>query len=180
MLAGFVKCQLNPCLFDAPEHFVFTPAGQGDKHGLSSDWPIAHAPRRFEPVHSRHANVEEDQLRFELGGCRETLDAAIGDPNLRAQGLEQHCKAVGDFRHIVDDQHPPRRGRGARPRLRRPSLHLEFRGQWQTHDEATAASFAFAVRLDLAAMQLHEASHEREPYAETSRIAAQRSVRLHK
>ena len=113
MLAGFVKCRLKSCFFDAPAHFVFTPTGQGDKHRLSSGWLIAHTPRRFEPVHSWHANVEEDQLRFELGGCRETLSAAIGDPNLHAQGLEQNCKAIGDFRRIVDDQHPPRRGRGA-------------------------------------------------------------------
>ena len=155
------------------------PTGQGDKHRLSSRWLIAHTPRRFEPVHSRHANVEEDQLRFELGECREPLSAAIGDPNLYAQGLEQDCEAVGHFTRIVDDQHPPRRRRGARPRSLRRSLCLEVRGQRQTHNKATAAGFAVAMRLDLAAMQLHEASHEREPYAETSHIAAQRWVPLH-
>src|SRR5437899_4232821 len=50
--------------------------------------------------------------------------------------------------------------------------------QWKRDRERRALSFAGALGLDLAAVQLHEVTHDRQPEAETSVLPRRRAVGL--
>src|SRR4029450_8536053 len=66
-------------------------------------------------------------------------------------------------------------------RGRRRALGIRLRGfvrERQTNDEFTALAGSTTVRANVAAMQIDQSPHQREPYPETSLGASQRRVHL--
>ena len=91
--------------------------------------------------------------------------------------LEQRAQSLPRILIVLDDQQPTRSLRPLVHRLRAcgaAGLHDRRRlFEWQPHDESTTATGTAALRLDAAAVKHRQPPHEREPDAESARVAVQ-------
>ena len=107
-------------------------------------------------------------------GPGEALGTVVGDLDLVPAELERLAQAVGRVDVVLDDRaragSRARRGRLAARRRGRPRGSVER----QPHDELGPAARPVAVRAHLAAVQLHQALHQRQPEAQPALAAVER------
>jgi len=156
-----------------------TPTRQGDDLHVAAARQAAQASRGLQPIHARHAKVEQHQTRVEVLGDLQSLQAVVRDLHLVTVQLHQGGQRGGRVDVVIDDQNPVRaRGYG---RARSRATTVQTRGacfqQRQAHAENAASAGAFAAHLDASAVQCDQACDQRKPNAQSPLRAA--LVRAH-
>src|SRR5690606_33182652 len=117
-------------------------------------------------------DVEHGGLRLKLSGNRQRVGAIVGHAHFVAEGREGRAEHLRGILVVVDDEDAPtpRRTRvGVLVGSRFAALRLS-EGR-QLDGEGAAPAGTAAPGAHGAAVQAHEALHEREPETETTRAA---------
>lgn len=131
----------------------------------------------LEAVHAGQAEVEQDHLGHVPRGELDRVRAVVRHPDGMAAHAEQLRQAVGRIAVVVDHQHAaPSLGLGGQRFSRLAGRHG---GQWQAHGQFAAQPGPRAGRLRLAAVQLDDAAHQRQPDAQPALGAIDRAFALH-
>ncbi len=134
-------------------------------------------PRHLEAVEAREADVAEHDLRVDLPRLGEALGAVVGHGDLVRRELEHLAHGLGGVLVVFDDEHAPAAGRGVGRGL---AAAVRGRGgEREGHRELRPLAQPAALHADLAAVQLDDALHQREPQAEAARAADQGRIGLH-
>ena len=83
----------------------------GQDHHRGRGVPLLEPLQDLEPVHLRHLDVEEDEVRRLLLGDLQPHRAARGEEHLVPLVLEDHLEGGADRVVVVDDEHPGLHGR---------------------------------------------------------------------
>ena len=115
-----------------------------------------------------HPDVADEDVREPpvdgIGGFRGRADG----PHPRATELEHGADRFARIRLVIDEEHvnPSERREVERTGGRAPSpggigCRVPLPQEWELHDERRALSLTRALRLDRAAVQLHQVAHDR-------------------
>ena len=145
------------------------PARQGDQYEVAAARRRANSPCELVPVHARHADVEQRDIRLERVQCFQGLQAIEGHRHLAILHFEQHPQAFGGVAVVIDDEHSLA---GVRLRARGGDFDggrcLNGARRRQGHDEFAAHARAVAAHFDVAHVQLDELLRERQADAEAA------------
>src|SRR5436190_2221369 len=171
---------VEACVARSALVFVLAPSGQGHKYYFVAE-RVADAARRFVAVHQRHADVEKRDVRPELRRQVDGDGSIVRDAHLVAFDLQHHLHHLGCVGIVFGNQHPALLCRpGAALGVRR-FLSRRCRRRRQADDEGAAAIRSGAVGLDCAAVELDEASGQRQADAQAAEraVAARQELREH-
>src|SRR5262249_43009969 len=79
----------------------------GDDPDVVQRWTRAQLAAHFEPVHSRHHQIEQHDMRPESLDLDTCLEPVTGDlyPDLRIARANQLCDEQSELRIVVNNQH---------------------------------------------------------------------------
>ena len=86
----------------------------GDHHHDRLGVDLPQPRQRLDPVHPLHLDVEEDELRADLGIHFERVGAVGGGVHLEALEFENLLQGFADALLVVDDQDAPAHARRRR------------------------------------------------------------------
>src|SRR3954463_16660436 len=170
----------DPGLARAYLVLFLAPAAQGDQEHAAPPALATDALGKLVAVDVGHAEIEDGDVRTELGTDRERALAVVGRAHLLAAQPQQLRERLRRVLVVVDDEDAPQaaRRRGARA-LARPALERGLDHEGQAHDEGAALAEPLAPRLDRAAVDLDQVLRERETEPETAARVVGRPVDLH-
>src|SRR5687767_282017 len=157
---------------------VLAVAREGDQgHGTAAGIGTEPA-RELESIEARQPDVDDGRVgrALERHGEAELPVARIAD-GMPGQ-TQQVAHHVAGIVVVLDDEDVEAAAHGAAVARRRHGM-LGCGNSRQAHDEGGPAARSRAERVDGAAVQLHEAAHEREADAEASARAFQTVLALH-
>jgi hypothetical protein len=158
---------------------VLAPPRQCGQQQRPAALPLADAARGFQPVHARHAQVEQHDFGIGLGQLVQGILPVAGRPHAVAHGPQQFGQRVSGIGVVVCDEHAPAAllHAGRRQRGGERCRCLGCGGQRQAHGERASPADAGAVRLHAAAVQLQQPAHQGQ--ADAQAAAGVALVRAH-
>jgi len=110
-------------IFSAVTHLIMAPCGEGNKNEVFPFGQRSQAAGGFASVHAGHADIDERQMRLELGNHGERRNTVIGNPHIRAQAPQQRRATIRNVLIIIDFLDAKRIKRGSQHERNPPRGH---------------------------------------------------------
>src|ERR1022692_33031 len=102
-LVGLAEVRIDAELFGAVAMLFGGTRGNHDDRNLREVGVCLDRLRKFEPVHSRHLDVEQDRLRSALRQQLQRVEAVLGGDNGESLAREQPAGDLAHRQRVVDD-----------------------------------------------------------------------------
>ena len=100
--------------FNAPDYGVgLLQAGDHDDRDPSPGIVRLDLGQEFDPVHVRHQNIQQDQIKFTLGQPLKRDDAGFREHHVMAVTAQAPQQQMAIAGNVIDDKDPPRLGLGS-------------------------------------------------------------------